>query len=139
MLQQQLELVRAKKGSEKEHALEQRIADLEARFQEKPKEEKEEALEELSDEEWELVRAHRESAAAPPVVEEPPAVEEPPKKMRPGRKSGKVYNWTVDDAGKVQRIDIPTIFSGKDEPDEVELPDEEPEAEAETEEAEESA
>jgi hypothetical protein len=48
---------------------------------------------------------------------------DPPKpKTRPGRKSGQVYKWDVDDDGNVIALDIPKVFSGDDEPDRVELP-----------------
>lgn len=128
MLTAQLDLVRAKKGSEKESKLEERLALLEERFAEKPKDERTEALEELSDEEWDLVRAHR---AGTPKKEEPVVVENTPeptpkdRKQRPGRKAGNLYSYVTDEGGRVTPVDIPTIFSGDDEPDFVDLPDEE--------------
>lgn len=45
------------------------------------------------------------------------------KRTRPGRKSGQVYKWDVDDDGNVVELDIPKVFSGEDEPERVELPD----------------
>jgi hypothetical protein len=45
-----------------------------------------------------------------------------PAKTRPGRKSGAAYDWTVDDDGKVRKVDVATVWTGADEPDEVELP-----------------
>jgi hypothetical protein len=125
------ELLAAQEGSAKEAALEQRIAELEERFKDKPKNERLEALGDLSDDEYELIRAHREGATAPdpkpePEAElEPEAEADPPKaKTRPGRKSGQAYTWTVDDDGKVQRLDIPHVYSGPDEDAEVPLPEE---------------
>lgn len=127
MLTAQLDLVRAKKGSEKESKLEERLALLEERFAEKPKDERTEALEELSDEEWDLVRAHRAGTAktkeADDVVEDTPPPEPKERKTRPGRRSGVAYHFVTDDSGHVQAVDIPTIYSGPDEPDEVDLPD----------------
>src|ERR1035437_9356780 len=84
----------------------------------------EDALEEISDEEMELVMRHRAGTAAPPAAAA--TEEEPPKaKTRPGRKKGSAYQWGVDDKGKVQKTDIAHIFSGEDEPDEVEVPEDE--------------
>jgi hypothetical protein len=124
LLEKQLELVRAKKGSEKEAALEARIAELESRFEEKPKEERDDAIEEITDEEYDLIRQHRAGAKPEPVVEPEPVADPPARKTRPGRKSGKVYLWTVDDNGTVQKTDIPHVYNGADEDDEVELPEE---------------
>lgn len=57
------------------------------------------------------------------------------KKTRPGRKHGKAYGWYIDDKGKVKVSDVAQVYSGEDEPDEVELyPDEEEENEEENEE-----
>jgi len=126
LLEKQLELVRARKGSEREAALEERIATLEKRLEEKPKAEREEALEEITDEEYELIRQHRAAAPPPaPKAEPAPAPAPAAKRTRPGRKSGMAYEWYVDDAGKVVKTDIANIYNGADEPDEVELPDEE--------------
>jgi len=68
-------------------------------------------------------------------VEEPEKEEEPKKKTRPGRKHGRAYGWTVKN-GKVVLTDVATVYSGDDEPDEVELYEEgeEEETEEETEE-----
>lgn len=46
-----------------------------------------------------------------------------PKKTRPGRKSGNVYDWDVDDAGQLVRLDTAKVYAGDDEPDRVEIPD----------------
>jgi hypothetical protein len=43
------------------------------------------------------------------------------RKTRPGRKSGRAYGWWIDEDGKVIPLDIARIYSGEDEPDEVEL------------------
>lgn len=52
------------------------------------------------------------------------------KKSRPGRKNGRAYGWYVDEKGKVKVSDVATVYSGEDEPDEVELyPDDEEEEE----------
>lgn len=128
MLEKQLELVRAKKGSEKESALEARIAALEAQLEAKPKTEREEAMEELDDDEWALIEAHRagKSKKEDPVVvedEQKPGAKE--RKTRQGRKSGSLYHYVTDDDGRVKAVDIPTIYSGPDEDDEVELPEDE--------------
>lgn len=59
----------------------------------------------------------------------PPPTDDPPKptnrRVRPGRKSGQAYDWYVDaDTGEVTRSPVAVIYSGEDEPDEVEmLPD----------------
>jgi hypothetical protein len=45
----------------------------------------------------------------------------PKKKTRPGRKSGRAYDWYVDDKGKVIVTDVATVYSGEDEPEEVEM------------------
>lgn len=131
LLEKQLELIRAKRGSEKESQLEERIATLEARLEDKPKAEVDEALGDLSDAERKLILDHR---AAPPVVEpdvkdkpDPDIVERQVRK-RPGRKSGGLYQFVTDEDGRMQATDIPTVYSGPDEDDEVEIPDDEDEA-----------
>lgn len=48
----------------------------------------------------------------------PPATK---RNVRPGRKSGAAYDWYVDDDGKVVRSPTAVIYSGEDEPDEVEM------------------
>ena len=56
------------------------------------------------------------------------------RKTRPGRKSGRAYGWWIDEKGKVIPLDIARIYSGEDEPDEVELvPDTDDEDDEETE------
>jgi hypothetical protein len=114
---------------DKSKAQEDRIAALEKQLEKADPTPKqlETAFEDVTDEEWQLIRDHRAGKTAPP----PPAVDppaDPPaaeKKTRPGRKKGNAYSWTVDDTGKVQKTDIAHIYSGEDEPDEVELPEEE--------------
>jgi hypothetical protein len=125
LLEKQLELVRAKKGSEKEAALEQRIAELEARFEAKPKEERDDAIEEITDEEYDLIRQHRAGTKPEPVVDPEPVVEQQEKKKRPGRKSGQAYHWTVDEQGNVKHVDIPHVYNGADEDEFVDLPEDE--------------
>lgn len=50
------------------------------------------------------------------------------RRMRPGRKSGAAYDWYTDDDGNVVRSPVAVIYSGEDEPDEVEMLDPEPPA-----------
>lgn len=45
----------------------------------------------------------------------------PKVRTRPGRKSGRAYGWWIDDDGEVVRLDIARVYSGPDEPDEVDL------------------
>ena len=119
------DLLKARKGSEREKALEARLEQLEARFKEKPADERQEALEEISDEEYDLIMQHRKGKEEPEPTPEPEPQPEPEPvaaKTRPGRKSGKVYPWTVDDSGNVMRVDIPIVYSGADEDDLVPLP-----------------
>lgn len=53
----------------------------------------------------------------------PAAKERKPKvKTRPGRKNSQAYDFTVDEQGNVIRDGMAHIYSGEDEPDEVELP-----------------
>ena len=119
-------------GSEKEAALEDRLARIEASLTQKAKtgdEQAEDALDDLTDDERELIRAHRAATKpAPQAVEEPEDKPEPKRRTRPGRKKGNAYQWTVDDNGNVQKTDIAHIYSGEDEPDEVEIPEPEEEA-----------
>ena len=108
------------------------IAELKEQIAAKPKAEREEAFEEISDEELELIRQHRVGKTVSPAAPEPkpdpqPAAET---RTRPGRKKGKAYGWTVDDAGAVVKTDIAHIYSGEDEPDQVELPPADAEAAA---------
>jgi hypothetical protein len=92
------------------------------------KAERDDAIEELSDEEWDLVTAHRAGKTKPKDPD--PEPEEKPRRTRPGRKSGSLYEYVVDDDGRVQKVDIPTVYAGEDEPDEVEVPDDDAEAAA---------
>jgi hypothetical protein len=108
-------------------ATEKRIAELEAAVKRAPADDREEALEELDEDEWELVKQHRagKETSGPKPKPKKPAAEEKPKRTRPGRKSGEAYQWYLDDDNVVQRSDIPVVYNGEDEPDEVELPDDE--------------
>lgn len=122
---------RESKGEESK-ALQDRIDKLEADLKKEAPTPREvdEATEEITDEELELIRAHRKNRAAPPAPA--PAADPPPDpptaKTRPGRKKGQAYQWTVDGKGKVQRTDIAHIYSGEDEPDQVEILEEEADA-----------
>lgn len=55
------------------------------------------------------------------------------KKTRPGRKNGRAYGWYVDEKGRVKVSDVATVYSGEDEPDEIELLEDEDEEEDELE------
>lgn len=129
LLRDLADLYEREEEGESSQALHARIEALEARAEEAPKAELADALGELTDDERELIREYRESATTPPKPKQEKPVEEGPEakpsRTRPGRKSGALYEFTVDDAGNVQRVDIPTVYSGPDEPDEVELPDDE--------------
>lgn len=89
-------------------ATEERIAAIEAALKAAPADEKKDALEELSEEERELIRAHR-SGGKPPA-EEPP--KEEPKEEKPARRREKLTEA------------MPRIWSGESEPDIVEYEDE---------------
>lgn len=56
------------------------------------------------------------------------------RKTRPGRKNGKAYGWYVDEKGRVKVSEVAQVYSGDDEPDEVELYDQDDEEEEEVEE-----
>lgn len=64
----------------------------------------------------------------PPANGDPPgnpAGDPPPPasaETRPGRKRGNVYDWTTDEDGNVQQLGIGRVYTGEDEPEEVELP-----------------
>lgn len=47
----------------------------------------------------------------------------PAKRKRPGRKAGAAYDFDVDDDGRVIPLEVARVYTGDDEPDEVELPD----------------
>lgn len=73
-----------------------------------------------------------EPPAAKPKDEAKPDEPEPeakPKRVRPGRKSGGAYDFDVDEStGKVVKLDVARIYSGEDEPDEVEIAEREADA-----------
>ena len=48
-----------------------------------------------------------------------------PKRTRPGRRAGNVYDWDVDADGRVVRLGTAKVYNGDDEPDQVDLPDDE--------------
>jgi hypothetical protein len=117
---------REEKG-ENDATLRSEIDELKAAVAARPAAEKRDALDDLDADERALIEQHRAGRATPPPEPEQiePEVEEiTPRKTRPGRKSGEIYEYTVDEDGRVRRVDIPTVYSGADEPDEVELPDE---------------
>lgn len=126
---------RESKGEESK-ALQDRIDSLESKVKETSRKatvsEREEAFEEISDEEMELIRQHRAGTTAPPVAvaggSTGGSTGGSATKTRPGRKKGQAYQWTVDEKGAVQKTDIAHIYSGEDEPDEVAI--EEPAADA---------
>lgn len=89
----------------------------------------------LSDDDVAFLRRLREQQAAtdddPPAGDDPdddppadddPDDDPPAAKTRPGRKSGMAYDWTVDDDGNVVESATAIVYTGEDEPDEVELP-----------------
>lgn len=133
LLEKQLELVRSRKGSEKERALEDRIAKLEGQLAGKPAAEVEEAAEELEldDDELAAVRQfideRRAANPKPPLEAVPDPAPDSKVKTRPGRKNGNAYKFTVED-GKVVPSDMVHVYSGPDEDDEVPLPDEDADA-----------
>ena len=113
-------------------ATDERIAKLEAQLATAKKKEPaavDEALEEITDEELELIKAHRASLVAKPKTEtkEETKEETTAVKTRPGRKKGQAYQWTVTDKGQVQKTDIAHIYSGEDEESEVPVPGDEAE------------
>lgn len=93
------------------------------------------ALESASDDELDALRGTVLGGMAGRVAEDredgngdsggggdPPKPKPKPKpRTRPGRKSGNAYDWWVDDDGNVTRLDVARIYSGDDEPDEVEI------------------
>lgn len=52
-----------------------------------------------------------------------PDPDKPTRRTRPGRKSQHAYQWYIDDDGRVVRSPTAVIYTGDDEPDEVELLD----------------
>jgi hypothetical protein len=122
------ELLKARRGSQREQAIEERMDALEKRFNAKPEEERKDALDDLSDEERELIRAHRAGGGRQndddggDEGDDEGDEETKKKRTREGRRNGQVYTWTTDDDGRVQRLDIPTVYRGEDEPERVELP-----------------
>jgi hypothetical protein len=111
---------------EKSAALAAEIADLKAKVEAAPVAKVADALEEITEEEYELIRQHRAGTPPPaPAAVKTPKVEKPAtKRTRPGRKAGSAYEWYVDDNGNVVKTDIPQVYQGADEEDEVTLPDE---------------
>jgi hypothetical protein len=135
MLRRLADLYEAEEKAELTRAQEERIAKLEKQLAGASQEDREDALEEITDDEYDLIRQHRASLAAgagrddddDDEEDDKPTVkkEEKPRRVRPGRRNGNAYQWTVDDKGRVRKLDIPSIYNGDDEPEEVELPDDE--------------
>lgn len=116
---------REEKG-ESDAGLRAEIDELKEAISKKPQVEKQDALAELDDEERQLLADHRAGKLNPPPADEQPSeeiLETTPKRTRPGRRSGQAYNYFIDDDGRKHPTDLPTIYSGPDEPDEVELPE----------------
>jgi len=59
-------------------------------------------------------------------------VEEKKRKTRPGRKHGRAYDYTIEN-GRVKVLDVAHVYQGEDEPDEVELYEQDDEEEEEEE------
>jgi len=69
----------------------------------------------------ELEEEARKEEEAKGVEGEEEKKDEKKRKTRPGRKHGRAYDWYVDDKGRVKVTDIASVYSGEDEPDEVEM------------------
>ena len=128
MLRRLADLYETEEKADLTRAQEDRIAKLEASLARSSQDELEDAVEEITEDELEIIRQHRASlvkgsgSSDEPVKKEKKVALE--RRVRPGRKSGKAYGWTVDQTGQVQKVDIATIYNGPDEPEEVELDDE---------------
>ena len=72
----------------------------------------------VEDEEDDDAEEKKPAAKKPPVENKAPA-----RRKRPGRLSGNAYDWYIDDDGEVVRSPVAVIYSGEDEPDEVEMLD----------------
>ena len=57
-----------------------------------------------------------------PKPDDEPAPAPAKTRTRPGRRAGNAYLFSVDDKGEVRKSDTAIVYSGPDEPDEVELP-----------------
>ncbi len=128
------DMLEREEEGESSKALQDRIDALEAKIADASPKERRDALDELEldDDELALIREHRAGKGKP---KEEPAVKEPkeepkPRRTRPGRKSGMLYQYYIDDDGNKVGVDIPIVYSGADEPDEVEMDDEPEEADA---------
>ena len=135
MLRRLADLYEAEEKADLTKSQEDRIAKLESALANANTDDREDALEEITDDEYDLIRQHRASLAAGAKRdddsqddddEQPKGKkEQKPRRVRPGRRNGNAYQWTVDDKGRVAKLDIPSIYNGEDEPGEVELPDDE--------------
>ncbi len=98
------------------------------------------ALEGASDEELDALQGTVLGGRAAAVLDDrddddndddPPATPPKPKpRTRPGRKSGSAYDWDVDKDGEVVPVGMARVYSGDDEPEEVELRDAEQDTDA---------
>lgn len=100
--------------------------ELLAAIRELPPESKKEVREALADVQEEIEEEDKTKPKTKKKEEETEEEEkEKPKnkkaRTRPGRKSGRAYDWWVDEEGEVVRLDIARIYSGEDEPDEIEM------------------
>lgn len=82
----------------------------------------------VGEERWSAIReAEEEPATSEGAAESDDEPATPERRTRPGRKTGLAYDWEVDERGNV--VDLrgqpARIYSGDDEPDEVELPEDE--------------
>lgn len=103
-----------------------------------PPEHRKEVREALAEVKEEIEEEEETKPKPKPTAEEEEEEEEetkPKNRTRPGRKSGKAYGWWVGEDGEIVKLDIARIYTGEDEPDEVEmLPKDEEEEEEENEE-----
>ena len=95
--------------AKQEQARDERIEKLEKQLAGASSEERQEAVEELTDEEWELIKSHRSGGKSDPEPEPEPEPKPDEEKRPRQRLTSK----------------IPQIWSGADEPDHVEYLDEE--------------
>ena len=51
-----------------------------------------------------------------------PPPDPPARRTRPGRRKGKLYHYRTDEKGRVIESAVPVVYTGDDEPDEVDLP-----------------
>lgn len=124
------------RGSKAKDDLEERFKALEERKPEFKVTDLVAALENASDEELEaleqsqfgeLLRQAREAEDEKEKPKPKPDPGEPPQEtepvtVRPGRRSGMAYDWDVDEDGQVVELPVARVYTGEDEPDEIEVP-----------------